>query len=137
MDYPKLLLELKNDPLGRGYSGMSNTQAATSLNTANRTYNVPSIPSQDIIEATVGSEYVGLSASNREIYWGMLAGGTVDPSGPRTRAIYNMLFPSGSTRDNLVGLATCSISRAAELGLGEVMPGHVGKARTLGGSPSV
>ncbi len=131
MDYNKLALEIKDDPLKRGYKKMSNDEICVSLRVKDRTRVIDSIPSSTVIEATALTEYVSLSASQRDIYWGMLAGGEIKPSGTRTKQIYASLFaPSSSTRTNLITLATESITRAEELGLGEVYVGHVGKACT-------
>lgn len=41
MDLTALRAELTNDPLNRGYASMTDEQAATSLNTANRTVQRP------------------------------------------------------------------------------------------------
>jgi hypothetical protein len=133
MEHYTLARELKDDPLNRGYATMTNAEIMVSLRTPNRTRLVTSIPSSTVIEATVMSEYAGLSASQRDIYWGMLAGGEIKPSGLRTKTIYAGLFgPSSSTRANLIALATDTISRMEELGISENALGYLAKAREIG-----
>ena len=63
-----LIDELTNDPLGRGYSGMTDKQAAADLNTEYRTQDRARITGADLLNATVRSEYVALSAAERELW---------------------------------------------------------------------
>jgi hypothetical protein len=133
MDYLALKNELSTDPLSRGYAGMTNAQAAASLNTANRTITRKSISGAEIIKATLVAEYTALSADLKTAYWGMVgASGGVDPSDANTRAIFGAMFGAATTtRANLLALQNQTVSRAAELGLGEVTPGDVQCAKAL------
>ena len=57
MDIDTLKTELTDDPLAIGYSGMSDEEAAASLNTASREVNVESVTGQEIFEAVVLADY--------------------------------------------------------------------------------
>lgn len=124
-----LRTELTTDPLARGYSGMTDEQAAASLNTVNRTVPRTSATGSDIIKATVLADYAALSAANQNVYWGMVGAGGVDPQDANTVAIFTALFSGKTTLTNLAALRTTPVSRAAELGLGVVTAGEIGRAR--------
>jgi hypothetical protein len=131
MDYAKLRTELTSDPLTRGYAAMSIQQAADNLNTANRASTVRSIAPGKIVSALVWSEYAALTADQKQVFWGMVGAGDLDPNDAKIKAIFAGLFGAGTTtRANLIALATGPlVSRATELGLGEVTAGDVGRAR--------
>lgn len=134
MDIAALAAELTNDPLGRGYSGMSNAQAAASLNTVNITG-----PERDIIEAyelidaTVPAEWASLSAAEKQRYQTITGAGRVNIKNANTRSSLASIFGAGTTtRANMLALqAGPQISRATQLGLGTVGDGHVASARAL------
>lgn len=131
MDYLTLRTELTTDPLARGYSGMTDAQAATSLDTVNRTVNRTSVPAPEVIEAIVASEYTALSATLQNLVSLLISAGTINPQGTNTRAIFAAAFGAGTqTRTNLIALETMTVSRAAELGIGYVAAGDVKIARS-------
>lgn len=132
MDIAALQTELTTDPLGRGYSGMTDSQAANSLNTANR--DGPDreiVSSHELFEAIVPAEWGSLSAAEKQRVQTILAMGQVNLKGANTRANLATAFGAGTTtRSNLQALqAGPKISRAIELGLGTVGDGHVASAR--------
>lgn len=134
MDIAVLATELTTDPLGRGYAGMSDAQAAASLNTANR--DGPDrdvIPSYELINATVPAEWAALSAAEKQRYQTITGAGMVDISNTNVRSSLAAMFTAGTTtRTNMLALrAGPQISRATELGLGVVGDGHVASARAL------
>lgn len=130
MDYILLKSELISDPLVRGYSSMTDAQAAGDLNSKYRTVPVRVLASHEIFEAIVPSEYDALANTAKDKLKAMLAMGTIDPYGANTSSTFSALFAAGTqTRANLLALRTTAISRAEELGLGVVAPGHVYKAR--------
>ncbi len=130
-DYKILRTELTTDPLVRGYSGMTDTQAATSLATVNRTINRTSVPAVEVIEALVASEYAALSTTLQNMVGLLISAGTINPLGTNTRAIFAAAFgPATTTRANLIALETMLVSRAVELGLGYVSVGDVKIARS-------
>lgn len=118
--YDILKNELTTDPLARGYAGMTNAQAAASLNTANCTVDRAVIPANEFVGAIVWTEYTAAATTaNARLYLTMLtSAGTVDVKSTNVRAAIQAIFGSGTTtRANLVALQTLTVSRATELGL--------------------
>lgn len=128
-DYAVLRAEIDNDPLGRGYSGMTDTQIAASLNTANRTRNKTSMTATEVLNAVVASEYNALTDANKTRLWELLGIGDLNPFGVEA-TLLTSLFGGGS--QTIAALATKrveSISRAVELGIGHVTVGLVTEAK--------
>jgi hypothetical protein len=133
-----LASELTSDPLARGYAGMTDEQAAADLNTVYRTWNRLTVPSAELVEAIVYSEYITLTAEQRQFIDLLIIGEVVNINSGNPRTGLLAIFTAGTdTRSNLADLATETISRAAELarlnGFGEreVNAGMVYKARAL------
>ena len=127
-----LKTELTTDPLGRGYAGMTNTQVVTSLRTANRTVERRSVSGSQIYNAIVPSEFSTLLATQQQLVRDVFGlGDTIDVrTGTNARAVMLAAFGAGTTtRANLIALVQETISRAAELGLGDVREGDVARAR--------
>jgi len=132
MDYKVLRAELTNDPLARGYSGMTDKQVADSLNAIDRDQAVQSIGGQELFEAVVLAEYGALSASEMTLLNAFIDMGTIQVNGTNTKAVLLNMFGVGTTtRNNLAALQTTQISRATELGIGVVKEGKVGIARSV------
>ena len=135
MNIAALRTELITDPLPRGYSGMTDAQAAANLNDATtpalrRTRDRGVIPAYEVIDATVPSEYTTLNADEKQRYAAITGAGSVNTKNTNTRAAFAAMFGAGTTtRTNLVALQTEFISRAQELGLGTVTAQDVKDAR--------
>jgi len=131
MDMAILHSELTNDPLARGYAGMTDAQAAASLNTANRATTRTIIPAWEIIGATVPSEWTALSAAEKQRYQTITGAGEVDASNQNVRNAFLAMFAGGTaTRTALAALQNGpNVSRATELGLPFVGAHHVAAAR--------
>lgn len=131
-NYYALKVELDGDPLGRGYAAMSDVEAADDLNTEYRDISVQSILSEYIVAALVPSEVAVLTAAQQRNLWGIIGAGSVKPDDADVKAFFASLFGTGTTtRANLLALATQTISRAAELGLGIVKAPDVNEARAM------
>jgi hypothetical protein len=132
MDYTILKAELTADPLARGYASMTDTQAATSLNTANITRKRKIIPAWEVIEATVVAEWTALSAAEKQRYQTLTGAGDVNVQGVNTRAAFGAMFAAGTqTRTNLLALENDTPwSRREQLGLPVVYDHHVAYARS-------
>ena len=131
-NYAALHDELINDPLGRGYAGMSDIQAADSLNTPDRDVSVDSVISEFVVAALVPSEVNALAVAQQRNLWGIIGAGSVRTDDPEVKAYFADLFGAGTTtRANLLALATQTISRAQELGLGLVKAPDVNEARAM------
>ena len=131
-NYAKLKTEVINDPLGRGYLGMTNSQVAISLNTVNRTRERTVVPSHEVFEAIDPVELAGLSTLQRQIILGLLAMGEVNLKGANTRLALKGAFGAGTaSRAALLSIQTEPVSRAKELELGDVYEGHIIAVRTM------
>ena len=137
MDYQALHDELTNDPLARGYAGMTDEQAAADLNTVYRTRNRASLSGDEVFQATVPAEFNALSdgsgnnTADIQSHWiGFCGRETIDPFATANVQFVIDTFGSGSTTvSNLQALRVEDVSRAEELGLGTVTAGDVQKAR--------
>jgi len=123
--------ELLNDPLGRGYAGMTDEQAATSLNTADRTVIAQFISGSDVFNATDDAEYAALTDAQKSAWDALCAIDQIDTSSGVAKAREAELFGAGTaTRSNLVALRQSTVSRLTELGIGgRVRAGEVKAAR--------
>jgi len=125
-----LKTEITTDPLGRGYSGLTDLEVANDLNIVYRTQDVESVTGQDIFEAVVRSEYVALSADDKELLHVIISMGSILVNGTNTKAALLAMFGGGTTtRTNLATLQIRDVSRAQELGLPFVYEGHIQEAR--------
>ncbi len=129
MDLNILKTELITDPLTRGYSGMSDKDAATDLNTVYRTTNKTIMTSTEVFNAIDKVEFDALSATNKQLVWDILHIGNINPFGLEA-VIFIDIFGAGSTTiTTLQALRVNNVSRGVELGIGKVRAGNVGEAR--------
>lgn len=121
--------EIDNDPLGRGYAGMSDQEVSDDMNTEYREISVKSILSENVVAALVPSEVNALTVIQQRNLWGIIGAGSVRPDDPEVKSYFADLFGAGTiTRANLLALAKLTVSRAVELGI-RVKPGLVAEAR--------
>lgn len=143
MNYTALAAELTDDTLARGYSAMTDAEAAADLNTVYRTRLRP-------LSMMELREWAGLNARGFKIYSAISDGtktdqqrnvayvadkllgtdnGTLDPRNDLHVAMVDTLVSAGiiSADDKaaLVAKATDNISRANELGLGTIREGDI------------
>ena len=133
MDYTVLSTELTTDPLTRGYSGMTDQEAADDLNTVYRTLPVDTVPGSDIFNNTDDVEYGALTAEEQNRWVNMCAVDSIDVASGVAKSLEAELFgPGTDTRTNLAALKTRDVSRGEELELGKAPnASHVEYARTL------
>jgi hypothetical protein len=131
MNYAILINELQVDPLGRGYSSLTDVQVVASLLARNIATERTVIPSYEVIEATVPAEWAALTAAEKQRYQTLTGAGQINLKGANTRAMLGAMFGAGTTtRANLAALqAGEPISRAEQLGIPDVADGHVASAR--------
>lgn len=117
--YGQLCEEITLDPLGRGYSGMTDEQLSIDLNTVYRTRERTLMSAGEIMEAIDGLEFAALSAANKKRVDRVLGLGAEIIIGPGNNhnAVQELLvFGGGSTTvANLVALRNVAITRANEL----------------------
>ena len=132
MDYIVLRDELINDPLTRGYTGMTDAEAATDLNTAYRLRDVLALTASQVLNAADIGEYGGLNNGERVAFWRLLhMGSALNPWGIEADIMIDIFGVGSNTIQNLQALRRESITRGVELELGHIRIGHVFYARTL------
>ena len=121
--------ELSVDPLALGYSGMSDAEVVTSLNTEDRSKNKTIMTATEVLNAIDISEWNALDADAQQRIWDVLHIGAINPFGVEA-TIFIAVFGSGS--DTITALQASriyNISRASELGIGFVKVGQVQESR--------
>jgi hypothetical protein len=129
MNLEALKAELTDDPLERGYSGMSDAEAATSLNTVDCTRNRTTMTGSEIVNAIDSVEWAALSDAQQQTFWNIAHLGTVDPCGVEATMLISVFGAGSGTIAALAAARTEDVSRANELGIGVVFPGDVENAR--------
>ncbi len=129
MDIAKLKAELTDDPESIGYSGMDNAAAAAALNTKNRTTNKTSLTGNELFTATDATEFAALTDAKRSLWVGW-CNTDRDPFDAANVAFFVYIFGEGSDTGTALGAIRLNdVSRASELGLGNVRAGNVAEAR--------
>lgn len=134
MDYLVLFNEINTDPLGRGYSGMSDAEVADDLNIFYRTRDRDVMTASEVYNAININEYLLLTADQQQEVWNILHMSNLNPFGLEATRFIAIFGASSNTIINLAGVRVYTITRAQELGLGEIYEGYVTKARALGGA---
>jgi len=129
MSHNQLKEELTNDPLARGYSGMTDEQACDSLNTVNRTKPNDFVTGDELFGVTDSVEWEALTEHSQSLWMQICSRDSVNPLLPATIAFVTSVFGSSSTLGSLTALQTKEVSRAGELGISEVSVPHVSFAR--------
>jgi len=152
--YGVLINELRNDPLGRGYASMTDDEVAASLNEKNRRVPTQRFISMRAIAAVLDDiEYAKVKAAIQTLAQqsprvaDMLAflnmpcddsgtTGGLDFGNESVRMTIQSLPAVDSTItqatvDKLLAIGEKEVSRAEELGLGEVNKYHIASARQL------
>lgn len=132
----ELAVELTNDPLTRGYAGMTDQQAADDLNTLYRYAYVDTVSGWEIFNATDDTEYAALTIDQKASWDRLCAIDQIDVSNGVAKAKEAELFGPGTvTRTNLLNLKRTPISRAQELDIleyaSQITAEHVNQARAL------
>lgn len=131
MDLVALRAELDTDPLALGYAGMTDEQAAASLNANGRDVNRTEVTGGEIATSVVRSELAALTAGDQNYIRALISAGVM-PITDNLKSEFGAVFGAGTqTRANLLSLLKRPGSRAEELGLARVTPSHVADARRL------
>lgn len=127
MDIAALKAELAaGHPDTGAYTTGNPETAAAELNAVNRTKNKSSLTGDEMFDATVIADWAGLTDHQQQLWVSFTSKDSIDPFGVANVAFVTNLFGAGSdTVVALNSLRTDDVSRAVELGLGEVKPGHV------------
>jgi len=115
-----LASEIADDPLGRGYSSMSEQEIADDMNTVYRQRPRDTMTSSEVANAIDPAEFIGLTNAQEQEIWNWLHLGVLNPFGIEATR-FTAIFGGGSTTITaLQAMRQESISRATELGLGVV-----------------
>lgn len=126
MDYQILFTEIQR-PV---YQGLNDKAVADALNARNVTAERDVVEAWEVFECITATDYTALAAAERTRIQIMLSCGQVNIKGPNTRAMLAAAFgPATTTRANLIALQGKTISRAEQLGLGQVQAGDVARVR--------
>lgn len=116
-NYAALKTEIDTDPESRGYAGMSDQQAADSLNAKDRPANRASMSGDEIFQQTNPTEYVAVSDHKRNLWTAFTSKDSVDPFATNNVEFVKWIFGDASqTVTNLADARTTLISRAEEIG---------------------
>ncbi len=129
MNLDVLKTELTVDPLTRGYAGMTDAEAATDLNTVYRERNRVSLTGSEVINAVDTTEWNALTDAKKQVVWNVVHLGEINPFGVEADLLIGVFGGGSTTIATLAAARKETISRAEELGLGFIYPGHVENAR--------
>ena len=121
--------EIDNDPLTRGYAGMTDEEVADDMNTEYRSRNLTSMTSTQVFNAVNVAEFQALADGQQNTVMQIMGFGEINPFG-READVFIAIFGAGS--DTIAALAAARvvpISRGDELEVGVVKAGHVQEAR--------
>ena len=135
MDYTALAAELTDDPLVRGYAGMTDAQARDDLNTVYRTVKLEFAEGDVMYSETDGSDWDSLTDAQKTLWLDTCGIPRHDVTkGPTFSTVKELFKPGGAastTWDNLMAYVNEPASRAVELGFGSVTEGDIQNARAI------
>jgi len=137
LDYAALQTEIQADTMGLGYSGKSDPEITALLNEiggSGETIERDVIDTWEIIDATLPSEWAGLSNAEEARYNMLISAGRLNVKSANVRQAFADMFGAATqTRANLLALQTRPASRAEVLFGGGVIVSHLDVARALRG----
>lgn len=113
--------EIANDPLGRGYSSMTDQQLLTSLNTVNISRNRTTMTGREVAAEIVDSEYNLIPDIKKQQVLELLKRDDLDPFGLPANVIKGIFGAGSTTLSNLATARVHGISRAQEIGWGSIV----------------
>ena len=132
MSYQAVKNEIDIDPLGRGYTSMSDEEVADSMNNIeDRQRNRESMTGSEVLNAVVQGEYSSLQVAKKDALWGLLGIGDLNPFGVEADIMIDIFGLTSATITELQAARVEIVSRGIELGLGIVRESDVIKARAL------
>ena len=124
--------EVQNDPLLRGYSGMTSAALLANLQTVNRTRDKTGLNPSEVYQNIDQGEWAALSASEQDEIWNILhLGDPLNPFG-REATRFIAVFGGGSTTITaLQALRIENINRLEEIGIRVTVTQHqINQARS-------
>ena len=126
-----LVDELTIDSDGRGYSGMTEHEAAADMNLVRVDQNKVTMTASEIYNLIDDAEMSLLSAEDQVEVWRILGLVNLNPFGKEATK-FNSIFGAGS--NTIIALQAArlfQISKGQEIGWGKVKPGHIQQARSV------
>jgi hypothetical protein len=125
-----LAAELTNDPLARGYIGMSNAQVVDSLrNTIDRPVVRKTMDATEVFQAINTDEFLALTDAQQRNVMAMLGFGRVNPAGKEATLFIRYFGAGSATITALQSARTVLVSRAYELNIHNVYEVDVAAVR--------
>ncbi len=121
--------ELTNDPLGRGYSAMTDQEVVDSLNAVDRPRDRTSMSGREVAAGIDNAEYDALGDVQKSQVLALVASDDLDPFGLAANVIKDIFTAGSATVLALAAARVETVSRAVELGLSRVRAGTVAEAR--------
>ena len=119
------------DPLGRGYSSMSDLEIANDMNTEYRDLNLYLLTASQVFNAIDKSEYDALSEGDKDMVWRILHMGEVNPFGLEADIFLEIFGGASQTITDLKIIRKATQSRASEIGLPVVHAFEVAFAKSM------
>lgn len=130
MNYDILVPEVRDDPLGRGYAGMTNAEVAARGAVVDRTRPRTSVTGDETFGCTVAAEFAAMTDAKRQLWLAFCARDVINPNSAANGEFVKWLFGvSSETLAALVAVKSEPVSRWDELGLSAVGSGHIDSAR--------
>ena len=129
MNLDVLLDELTTDSLGRGYSGMTDAEAAADLNVVYRTRPKDRLEPTVVLNAIDKAEFLALGDADQARVWNVLHLPSINPFGIEADLFVGVFGAGSDTITALQAIRQEAVSRGVELGLGKVAVGHAEEAR--------
>ncbi len=132
VDYKKLRSEIEDDPLRRGDNGMEDRAITDSLHAEDRERTTYLVTAGQLLNSLDITEYDALDSVDKakvNVLLSMAEAFDIG-AGTNARGWLDDAFTPGST--TIANLTASKISRQEELGLGNVLVGHIADARRFG-----
>jgi len=117
--------EVQNDPLGRGYSGMTAIEILADLQTEYRTQQVMQMSGLEVSAHIDATEFAALPDADKQLVTAIAMAPQVNPWGFAANVFIDAFGAPSNTITALANARTEAISRIDELGLGNVKVGHI------------
>lgn len=115
MDYAALKSEITNDPLTRGYSGMTDQQLADDLNTVYRTRNRSAMTGKEVKDRIDTTEWSARTDAQKQIILALCNRDDLNPFGIDAQIFQDAMAGATNTLSALNSYRVENISRAEEI----------------------
>jgi len=121
--------EILTDPLGIGYSGLTDIQLLANLQALTRQRNKTTMSGREVAAEVVDAAYDALTDAQKSQFLALVASSDLDPFGMGANVIKDLFGGGSTTVTNLAAARIESISRLVEIDLGSPGLGNIVEAR--------